>query len=37
MEGAGFEVTVKSEDKDISERQYGGLPVESIKVEAKKS
>lgn len=34
MEAAGFKVAVNSEDKDISERQYGGLPVESIKVEA---
>ena len=37
IEDAGFKVTVKSEDKDISERQYGGLPVESIKVEAVKT
>ncbi len=36
MEDAGFSVAVKSEDKDISERQYGGVPVESIKVEAVK-
>lgn len=36
MEDAGFKVTVKSEDKDISERQYGRLPIESIKVEAQK-
>jgi len=36
MEDAGFRINVKSEDKDISERQYGGLPIESIKVEAKK-
>lgn len=36
MEDAGFKVTVKSEDKDISNRQYGGLPIESIKVVAQK-
>ena len=36
VEESGFKVTVKSEDKDISKRQYGGLPVESIKVEAQK-
>jgi arsenite methyltransferase len=33
---AGFKVNVLSEDKEISGRQYGGLPVESIKVEALK-
>jgi ubiquinone/menaquinone biosynthesis C-methylase UbiE len=37
MEDAGFKVVVKSEDEDISERQYGGLPIESIKVEAEKT
>jgi arsenite methyltransferase len=36
MTDAGFKVTLKSEDKGISERQYGGLPIESIKVEAEK-
>jgi arsenite methyltransferase len=36
MEDAGFKVTVKSEDKDISKRQYDGLPIQSIKVEAQK-
>ncbi len=36
MEDAGFKVNVKSEDKGISGRQYGGLPIESIKVEAQK-
>jgi arsenite methyltransferase len=36
MGGVGFKVAVKSEDKGISEKQYGGLPIESIKVEAKK-
>jgi len=36
MKTTGFKVTVKSEEGDISERQYGGLPIESIKVEAQK-
>ncbi|MFH1054920.1 MAG: arsenite methyltransferase [Candidatus Altiarchaeota archaeon] len=36
IEDAGFHAEVKSEDKDISARQYGGLPIESIKVEAVK-
>lgn len=36
MEDAGFDVAVKSEDKGISERQYDGLPLESIKIEAQK-
>jgi C_GCAxxG_C_C family probable redox protein len=36
MEDAGFKVTVRSTDTDISERQYGGLPIESIRVEAEK-
>lgn len=33
---AGFEVNVISEDKEISERQYNGLKLESIKIEATK-
>jgi len=33
---AGFEVRILSEDKDISKRQYQGIPLESLKVEAKK-
>ena len=33
---AGFEVNVLSEDKDISERQYQNIPLESLKIEAKK-
>ena len=37
MADVGFKVNVKSEDTDISARQYGGLPVESLKVEAKKT
>ncbi|MDD5111518.1 MAG: arsenite methyltransferase [Candidatus Altiarchaeota archaeon] len=36
MEDAGFKVTVTSEDGEISDRQYGGLPIESIKVKAQK-
>ena len=31
---SGFEVKVTSEDKEISERQYNGLKLESLKVEA---
>jgi hypothetical protein len=30
----GFEVNVISEDKEISERQYNGLKLESLKLEA---
>lgn len=33
---AGFEVKILSEDKDISKRQYQGIPLESLKVEARK-
>ncbi|MDD3497966.1 MAG: arsenite methyltransferase [Candidatus Moranbacteria bacterium] len=33
---AGFEVKILEEDKDISKRQYQGIPLESLKVEAKK-
>jgi ArsR family transcriptional regulator len=33
---AGFEVTILSEDKDISKRQYQGIPLESLKIEARK-
>ena len=33
---AGFEVRVLSEDKDISKRQYQGIPLESLKIEARK-
>ncbi len=28
---AGFEVNILSEDKEVSERQYNGLKIESIK------
>lgn len=31
---AGFEVKILDEDKDISKRQYQGIPLESLKVEA---
>jgi len=31
---AGFKVKVLSEDKQISKRQYQGLPLESLKIEA---
>lgn len=30
----GFKVKILSEDKDISERQYQGIPLESLKIEA---
>lgn len=30
----GFEVKILSEDKDISKRQYQGIPLESLKIEA---
>ncbi len=33
---AGFSVRIVSEDKDISERQYGGLSLESLKISASK-
>lgn len=33
---AGFSVEIIAEDADISERQYGGLPVESLKLKARK-
>ncbi|MCX6713224.1 MAG: arsenite methyltransferase [Candidatus Vogelbacteria bacterium] len=33
---AGFQVAVLSEDKEISKRQYQGIALESIKIEAKK-
>jgi ArsR family transcriptional regulator len=36
IERAGFEVKILSEDKEISERQYGGIALESIKLAAKK-
>lgn len=36
IEAAGFTVRILSEDKEISKRQYQGIPLESLKVEAKK-
>lgn len=33
---AGFEVKIKSEDKQISKRQYQGIPLESLKLAARK-
>jgi len=33
---AGFEIKILSEDKDISKRQYQGIPLESLKIEAVK-
>lgn len=33
---AGFKVKILSEDKDISKRQYNGIPLESLKIEATK-
>jgi arsenite methyltransferase len=33
---AGFSVEIVSEDKEISKTQYEGIPLESLKVEAKK-
>jgi SAM-dependent methyltransferase len=33
---AGFTVNIIGEDRDISKTQYGGLPLESIKIEALK-
>jgi SAM-dependent methyltransferase len=37
IEGAGFKVRILGEDKKISKRQYDGIPLESLKVEAYKS
>ena len=36
IESAGFKVKILSEDKEISKRQYQGIPLESLKIEAKK-
>jgi arsenite methyltransferase len=36
IEMAGFEVKILSEDKEISERQYQGIALESLKLEATK-
>ena len=36
MELAGFEVEILAEDREISERQYGGIALESLKLAATK-
>ena len=36
VKDAGFIVKVLSEDKEISKKQYDGIPLESLKIEAKK-
>lgn len=36
IKDAGFKVKILGEDKGISERQYGGIPLESLKIEARK-
>jgi len=36
IKDAGFTLEAHSEDKGISERQYGGLPIESLKLVARK-
>ncbi|MCX6769598.1 MAG: arsenite methyltransferase [Candidatus Micrarchaeota archaeon] len=36
IKGAGFKVSTHSEDRGISERQYSGLPLESLKIVASK-
>lgn len=36
MKKAGFEVEIISEDKDISKKQYQGMPLESLKIKAVK-
>lgn len=37
MEKAGFKVKILSEDKDISKKQYSGMPLESLKIKAIKN
>lgn len=36
LEKNGFRVNILAEDKEISKRQYSGIPLESIKIEAVK-
>lgn len=36
VKDAGFKVKILSEDKDISKRQYDGIPLESLKIEGTK-
>jgi arsenite methyltransferase len=37
IESSGFKVEILSEDKDISKRQYQGIPLESLKIKALKN
>jgi len=34
IENAGFNINILNEDKDISKKQYQGMPLESLKIEA---
>jgi hypothetical protein len=36
VQDAGFKVRIVSEDRDISKRQYEGIPLESLRLEATK-
>jgi len=36
IKDAGFKVRILGEDKEISQRQYGGIKLESLKIEAHK-
>ena len=36
IKDAGFTVKMLSENKEISKRQYQGIPLESLEIEAKK-
>ena len=36
VKNAGFKVTILGEDKEISKRQYKGIKLESLKIEARK-
>lgn len=36
IKSVGFKVKILAEDKDISKRQYNGIPLESLKIEATK-
>ncbi len=37
MKNAGFKIKILSEDNEISDRQYNGFPIESLKIEAIKN
>jgi len=37
LQAAGFTVNILDEDKDISKKQYSGMPLESLKIEAVKN